>query len=360
MPHLIDTQYREEFLGAKVGDTISIRRRFVPTVSEYNGSTITVQDLTETSVPFQLEKHFDCSFKITSKQRTLSLEDLSKQVIAPAVLAMAEKIDNYICGKLTDIPGAAGPSSSAPGDLIDDLASMALVEESANNLRFPNAPRYMVVSPRQKATLMGVDSFVEVDKSGTSDALRKALIRQTMGFDIYMSQNVPTTTFTSGTQTAAVVNGALSAGATSIACDGGAVATGTLKEGDILDLAGYGPVTVAANVTFSGSAATVTIKEPLRTGVADNTVVTVYDGGGNTRACHGAIFHPSAMALVSVPLEPAMSVSSETIVDDLTKMAIRVTTDWDRDTKADVMSLDVLIGAKVIDGRLCRQIIGNV
>lgn len=354
--------------GSKVGDRIRIRRRSQGVVDEYNGVAITIRDIQETSIDLILEKHFDASIRITDRQRTLDLKDFSEQVLAPRIVEMGEKIDTYALTKLADLPNVVGVGENivlqgTPGALPNSIGTFALVEKSLNDLKVPANPRVQVVSPKYKATLLGVTSFVEVEHAGDSDALRQARLNKLMGIDTFMGQNVPTASFTSGTQTAGVVNvggGALK-GATSIAYDGGAVAAGTLKVGDIVNIAGYGNVVVSTANTAVANAGILAIKEPLRSDVADNATFTVYDGGGNARTMQGAAFHPDAFAFVSVPLEKSMAaVFSENIPLPESGISLRATYDYDRDLKADVLSIDILVGAVMVDGRLGGQIIENV
>lgn len=347
----------------KVGDRVRIRRRSQGVVDEYNGTSITIRDVQETNTTLILEKHFDASIKITDKERTLNIVDFSEQVLAPRMVEMGERIDSYALGKLKDIPNPAGPSEAAPAALPASIGDMANVEKTINDLKVPTVPRYQVASTTYKATLLGVTSFVEVDKSGASDALRAAEIGRIMSFDTFMGQNVDTATFTSGTQTTMVVDGSgspIAKGATTIPYDGAGVAAGTLLVGDIVNIAGYGNVVIATADTAVTSAGSIIIKEPLREDVADNAAAVNYDGGGNTRAQHGAVFHPDCFAFVTAPLDLPVSAEAAYIQDEATGLSIRAVYDYDRDAKADVLSLDILVGALMADGRLGAQIILNV
>ena len=367
VPLLTSRRYQAEFSqnGQKVGDTINIRRRVKGVVQEFNGSNGNNQtDIVESQIPMTLERHFDAGIAVSAKDYTLELETFSEQIIAPYITEMAEKIDTYGLSKLLHIPNVAGPSESAPAALPNSIAAMALVDKTANDLKFPNTPRYQIISPEYKATLLGVDSFVEVDKSGADNALRQAQFNRIMGFNSFMGQNVPTATHTSGTQTTFVTNGTTAVGATSLVVDGAAVAAGTLVGGDIVNIAGYGNVTVgAAGVTFAANAATIPLQEPIRnTGagavaIADGAACVTYDGGGNDRQCHGAIFHPDAMAFASVPLALPQSVPAEYIQDPATGLGMRVVYDYDRATKSDVINLDFLCGMVISDPRLAAQIV---
>jgi len=365
--------------GAKVGETIRIRRRSTGVVDEYNGSTVTVRDIQETSMPLTLEKHFDATIKITDRERTMSLVDFSEQVLAPRMVQMGEKIDQYGLTKLFRVPNCAGPSEfgSGPGTIPTTIGDWALCDKTLNDLKVPLNPRVGIVSTTQKAVILGQDAFVGVDKSGDDSALRAARVGPIMNFDLYMGQNVDITTFTSGTMTGALTNSAsLVKGTTSIPYDTASGAAHTLKVGDIVriflsgssgayqDCVVSGPggsgVIGAVAVTSSGSAGTFTIHEPLREDVADNATITVYDGGGNTRQNHGCLFHPDAFAFVAVPLDLPVGTPAAYIQDPASNLSMRAVFDYDRNLKSDVLSLDILCGAEMVDGRLAAQIIKNI
>jgi hypothetical protein len=349
--------------GSKRGDTIRLRRRSQGVVDEYTGSSITIRDIDESSIDLILEKHFDASIRITDRERTLDIVDFSEQVLAPRMIEMGERIDSYGLEKLVHLPNVAGPSETAPAALPASIGDMALVEKTLNDLKVPSRPRYQIVSTEYKAVILSVPSFVEVDKSGVDNALRMAEIGPIMGLSSFMAQNVDTSTHTTGTQVTAVVDGGgnpLAAGTTVIPYDGASGATDTFLTDDILTIAGYGNVVVAADETASGNAGTITIKEPLREAVADDAGITVYDGGGNTRANHGAVFHPDAFAFVSVPLDLPTGAEAAYMQDPATGLSIRAVYDYDRDLKADVLSLDILVGAAMVDGRLGAQVVKNI
>lgn len=349
--------------GSKVGDTIRIRRRSQGVVDVYTGASVTVRDITETSINLVLERHFDATIRITDRERTLDLVDFSEQVLAPRMVEMGEQIDSYGLGKLKHIPNVAGPSESAPAALPASIADMALVEKTLNDQKVPMSPRFQIASSQYKSVLMGVEPFVKVNESGRDDALRRAMIGPIMGFDTFMAQNVDTATHTSGTEVSAVVDGSgspIAAGATAIPYDGASLAAGTFLIDDIVSIAGYGNVVLAANTTSVANAGTLTIREPTREAIADNSAITVYDGGGNTRANHGAVFHPDSLAFVAVPLDLPQGAEAAFVQDPASGLALRTVFDYDRDLKSDVLSIDILVGSAMVDGRLGAQIVLNI
>lgn len=353
---LFDRQYQAEFSGnEKVGSTISIRRRDRGVVVEYNGTTVTPTDVVETPITLVLEKHFDATIKVTSVDMTLNLQDFSNQVLAPYVLEIAEVVDAYSLTKLADLPNVAGPSETTLSTLPDSIADMAMIDRRLNTLKVPTRGRVQIASPEYKESLLGVTSFVEADKSGSTVALREASLGRIMGFDTFMDQNTPTALHTSGTATAGTLSADALKGASIIAVTGMGNAT-TLKASDILNLATYGGVVVAADITLNASGqGNVTIREPLRQLVASGSAVTPY-AGTDTWTLHGAAFHPRAFAFASVPLALPRGAAAAANMQDR-GLSIRVVYDYDRNLKSDVISLDVLVGARMVDGRLGAQIL---
>lgn len=362
---LFDRRYDGIFTGEeKVGDTVRIRRRQDGTVQEFS-STITKTDIVETSINLTLEKHFDTSFEVTSKQLTLDINDFSEQVLAPRIIALAEKVDAYCMSKLWDIPNVAmvgsyaGTNADVPDNLPNSIANLAQVRKTLNLQKVPLTNRLQICSPDYEASLLSVDSFMAADKRGDGgSALESASLGRVMGMDYFMDQNVDASTFTSGTFTTGAVNGTPAAGATTIAVDGAVGATDTLKVGDILRIAGYGNVVVGANVTFVANAGTITLKEPLTAAIADNAVVAKFGASAETYQRHGAAFHPRAFAFVSAPL--VIPPEAEGTMISYEGLSIRAIRDYDISSKKSIMSLDVLVGAALVDPRFAAQIIVDV
>ena len=375
--------------GSKVGDTVLIRRRGRGVVTEYDGSTQpTVQDINETSIPVKLEKHFDATIRITDRERTLSLVDFSEQVLAPRMIEMGEKIDQYGLSKLVHLPNVAGPAefgiATAAVSVPTTIADWASCDKTLNDLKVPLNPRVGIISTTQKATILSQDAFVGVDKSGDDSALRAARVGPVMNFDLYMGQNVDTSTFTSGGATAGgtiVGSGTpsiVAAGSVAIPFTAAApVTTGKHFVGDIIriffagstgeyqDCVVRGPngneARGADAVTFNASGAgTVYIQEPLRQNIANGASISLYRANGKTRKNHGALFHPDAFAFVAVPLDLPVGTPASYVSDPSSNLSMRAVFTYDRAFKGDILSLDCLVGAAMVDGRLGAQIVQHL
>ena len=360
---LFDNRYEANFTGEeKIGDTVRIRRRDEGEVQEFT-TTIQKDTIQETNVSLTLEKHFDASFEVTTKQLTLDIQDFSEQILAPRMIRLAEAVDAYALTKLHLLPNVArvntpysGASGNIPSTLPNSIAALAEARQTLNEQRVPLTGRFQIASPTYETTLLSVGDFMTADKRGDGgSALEAASLGRVMGLDTFMAQQVHDTTFTSGTFTDGDINGVHAVGATVLNLDGTNTATASLVAGDLLFIAGYGNVTVAAPATAAGSAVTVQIFEPLSKAVADNASVTKFGGSGSTFQRHGAIFHPRAFAFASVPL--VIPPEAEGTMVSFEGLSIRAIRDYDINTKRSVMSLDVLVGATLVDGNLGAQVI---
>lgn len=326
------------FLGAKVGDTITIRRPATFTVNEFT-SSISPQGIVEQSVPLVLEKHFDISVELTSKQLTLNLTDFSAQVVSPAMVSMGEQIDSYLYSKYTEINEIAGDGT------LNSVADLAEVDRKLMTQKVPMSGRVGFLSPLTKARFLGIDSLNRLDARGTAGltALQEASMGRVMGIDWYGAQSVAA--HVAGVPGGSPVGtGTLGSTTVTVASGGNA---GTYRAGDIITFANHTQTyAVVGNVTLNGSGAgTLTISPALTTAVTSQAITL--------QASHPAniVGHPRGISLASVPLELPMEPGGAAVMD-YNGINIRVVYKYDITSKKNIISFDCLVGAKVTDPRL--------
>ncbi len=191
MSKIVYRDYENEFVSG-VGDTINIRKPATFEAKEFDGN-IVIQDANEGTVPVKLDKHYDVSFAVTSKEMTLDIEDFSKQLLVPAMQAFNDKIDSDLIAlhsKITNTVDMTG-DTFAPVDLIK--ARKHIVNAAA-----PSTNRYAVIGTEAEADLLGTDLFVSAEKVGDQGtALREASLGRKFGLDIFTDQNIKkNTTYT--------------------------------------------------------------------------------------------------------------------------------------------------------------------
>ncbi|MBW1639236.1 hypothetical protein G3H63_09145 [Microbacterium resistens] len=185
---LVHRDYDSEFVGA-VGDTITIREPAVFEAQEFDPvNGITIQDATENGIPVKLNHHADTSFAISSKQRTLELEDFRTQLLNPAMESISQKIDRDILGFRNDITTEVGTSAGSLWSQPEALIQ-AGVELDVNSV--PLTDRRVIVGPRTKGEWLKNDILKRADQSGSTAGLRQANFGGDLfGFTGYMSQNI--------------------------------------------------------------------------------------------------------------------------------------------------------------------------
>jgi hypothetical protein len=185
MAQLVHRDYSSEFAGA-VGDTISIKKPASFVAKEFE-SEIELQDATEDSIDVKLDKFLDVSFKVTSKEMTLDIDDFSQQLLIPAMQAFADKIDKYLLGLASGVTNSVSytiGSGTARNTIVD--ARKFLTDNAV-----PLTNRNFVFGGNMEADLLKTDLFTSAEKVGDEGtALREASLGRKFGLDMYTDQNV--------------------------------------------------------------------------------------------------------------------------------------------------------------------------
>jgi len=182
-PALTYKDYSGEFQAK--GDTIQVRKPAKFTANEFEG-TISTQDTTEGSVLVTLDKIADVSTVLTSKEMSLNIEDFTAQILQPAMMAIAEKINRDGLALYKDITNTTGTAGTTPSTLAD-IAGAAKV---LNQNKAPMEGRAAVWDAEALAAFQVLDPVVHAEKSGSTAALREGSIGRLLGIDNYMSQAV--------------------------------------------------------------------------------------------------------------------------------------------------------------------------
>lgn len=331
------------FLGAKAGDTITIRRPATFDVNEFT-STIVSQDVNESSVPLTLEKHLDISVGLTTRQMTLSLNDFSEQVVAPAMVNMAEAIDSYIYGKYNEINNAEGDG------VLSTVGDLAGVDRKLMEQKVPMTGRVGFVGPLTKQRFLSIEGLNRLDARGEEGraALRDASMGRVMGIDWYGAQGVKTHAVGTpgGTPTGTALAGGPTATTSTVAVAAGGN-VGTYKKGDIVTFANHATqYVVTADVTLNASGVGSIVVSPALTTAVSGAAITL-----RAASFGNIVGNPRGLSFVSVPLEQPLEAMGAASMS-YNGINIRVVYGYDISTKKNTISFDCLIGAKVTDPRM--------
>lgn len=230
----LDVQYDDQYAvaGAKIGDTLRIR---LP--NDYvlrTGPAASVQDTAEQSTTMTVATQQGVDMSFTSKDLTMSLDDFSRRILAPAVNTTAGGVALSIMagadGGVSNYVANTDGSGNIIAPTIDTILSARaiLAENSA-----PGMARKFVLGPRSMAHATSTLSGLFNPSQSIGEQYRSGEVKNALGFDWYEDQTVlaHTTGAYSGTLS---VNGA---GQTGTAITTNAIAGG-LSQGDIITFAG--------------------------------------------------------------------------------------------------------------------------
>lgn len=186
LAQLVWRDFDSDFAG-KQGNSINIRKPAVFTAEEFDRSKgVTTQTITEDDVPLTLDTIANVTVAVTDEEMTLDIADFSSQILAPAMEAVAQKVDADLAEALADNASEAGQVTSGSGETAN--AALREAREKLTRNKYPSANRYAVVSPEGTSELLSDKLLVAVDQSGASAALREANVGRVFGIDTYESQ----------------------------------------------------------------------------------------------------------------------------------------------------------------------------
>jgi len=378
--------YREDFAlrpnGYKPGESISIR---VPTnFTVRTNATMAPQDVIEGKRTLTLDRRVGVDFEFTSQELTLSISELSERVIRPAMVQIANKIDQ----DLHDLYKRVNNWVGTPGQTVNSFSDFALAPERLDMLAVPRDSRVGVLSPRDHWGLVGSQTTL-FNNSINQEAFRRGETGNVAGVNLFMSQNVATHTtgnfatsgLTVGTGTYASYSAVKDTLIASITINGTANGQ-TLKAGDVFTIADVfdvNPVTrarlphlkqftVVNDVTITGTSVTFDYYPAAINSGAFKTVdgptnnmngkAVTFLGAPNTNYPQNLVFHPNAFALVMVPMEAppgAVDVARRTYKGT----SVRVIPVYDGTNDKSAWRLDVLYGVLAVDPRLAVRLSGS-
>jgi len=255
----IDTQYDDQFAitGAKIGQSLRIRLPNDYTVR--TGPVAQIQDTTETNTTLTLatQKGVDVSFN--SAERTMSLDDYSKRILAPAVNnlvgAVAADVMSGVEGGVSNLVG----NFDSAGNLLRPTLDTWLQAKALLSLRSaPTDNRKFILDPVSMARTVQNLSGLLNPATEISEQYRKGEVYNAIGFDWFEDQTV--LKHTTGTWSGTTVNGAGQTGNSINVTIGSSVPA----VGDIITFAGVNAVNRITKVT---------------TGSLQQFVITSYAGG---------------------------------------------------------------------------------
>lgn len=345
----VTSEFSTRANGWKVGDVVSFRTHGEYVVNEFSGS-IATQSIRTSTRPLTIEKHFDISVELTTKELALDLDGLSEQVLRPSMYSLAEKCDTYLGTKIVQ-----GAGLYVSDDLLGSAADIALARKAAILQQLqPN--RYNLIDLDLEAKLLGQTWFNQSQTRGAAgeNTLATGQMGRVMGMDWFSSIAFPTNLVghACGAGTALVNNGAggntnNQIGVKVLTIDGGSA--GLFNAGDRLHIAGCRrPVIVETTTAALTGVTSVALVDPITEVIADNSAITVV-GSGQSIVYHGAIFDDKclgvAFPMLDLPASETAGIASANGIN------VRIVRSYDINTKKTTLSMDFMVGAFMLDPR---------
>lgn len=323
----VNRDYDDAFAkeGAKIGDTLRIRKP--PKYTVRTGRVMAAQNATETyvSLPVSTQKGVDMDF--TSAEFTMSIDNFSTRFLKPAMSVLASTVDYDALAMTLKVANSVGAPGTTPATyLVWGQANQKLDEFLAPR----DGNRTAVLSPAAMAST--VDGLKGLFQAGDAiaDQYRSGVMTRAIDLKWAMDQNIRNATMGTRDGTTILITGAVATGATQIAVDYtvGTSASATVTAGEVLTIGSVFAVNdetkqsytflkqfVVKTTTTAASSQWLTLPiEPTIYGSAsgglqnvsalpaDNAVVTFYGTTSSTVYPQNLIFHKDAFTFATADL----------------------------------------------------------
>lgn len=361
--------YQDKFDNT-TGGTIRIRKptRYEPRI----GQNISVQSINEQYTSITVGDMVGVDVEVTSTELALQLDDFNREIIRPAMVTLANKIDSLLYDTTVEISNFVGVAGTAPNSF--SIASDA--ESRLDSFGVPQgADRFMMLKSFDAGS-MRTALYNTFNENFNKDIIMNGSMGNLSGFDVYSTQNIIRPSRGSATLGTPAVNGPNQSGF-SLIVDGFA-ANAQVKTGALFTIAGVnslnptsktdtgqlaqfvvtadaqangsGEVTLSTSVNQQG----VTVTGPYRNVTnlpADNALLTF-------QATHtkNLAYHREAFALVTVKLPEMASGESayqKNMMDPKAKINIRMTRQYQISNDQYVIRFDVLPAVKCFPQYAC-------
>ena len=158
------------------------------TNSKTAGNPVTLQNPSSSSVQVTLNTHEEVSFVVEDPAAAQAA--MGNGVVdvhtRQAAVALAEKIESDVSGLYSGFSSIVGTPGTAAS-----RTSLLAIRQQLNDNRAPMAGRFVTVGPAGEVDLLGDSNLESYFANSQPAAVREGSIGRAYGFDIYMSQLVP-------------------------------------------------------------------------------------------------------------------------------------------------------------------------
>ena len=326
--------------GAKIGDTLRIRKP--PKYTVRTGRVMSAQNATETSVSLPVTNQKGVDLDFTSAEFTMSIDKFSDRFLRPSMTVLASVIDNDALSMTLDVANSVGTPGTTPATYLVWANANAKLD---NALAPRDGNRTAILDPNaMAATVDGLKGLFEAGDA-IADQYRSGVMKRAIDLKWAIDQNVRT--LTTGTHYGTCsVTGTTATGATTLAIDWtGGTATDTFTKGEVFTIGSVFDVndetkatltnlkqfTITSNTTGATSQALTlpispTIYGPTSAGLqnvsalpANNAAITFFGTTSATVYPQNLVFHKDAFtfATADLKLPTSQQMASRKVMDGI-------------------------------------------
>ncbi len=376
---MVHADYSDEFQN--VGSTVNIRRPAQYTVQRDNlDITSGIQDIEQATIPVTLDKTATIAIKLTAKERTLSFDRFSEDILKPAMVQLKDEIEQHIASLYPRFYHFLGTPGTVPSTFLALGGVGAVMTDQAVPFSGRIALHGTDASLALADGLKGV--FVQ---DMASPALKEASIGKYANFDNYQWVHAPThtvgplggTPLVNGGAQAVTYAASKQTWSQTFVTDGWTAAAALrVNAGDVFtvpNVFAVNPVskqstgrlqtfTILSNASSDGAGnLTMTISPPIITSgafqtvtaaPADNAALTIKTGTAGTGYKQSVLMNKNAITLVTRALDIPQGQGLRTTTKSGNRVTVSCSEFMDGKTLEQTMRFDMLYQATVIDPRL--------
>ena len=364
----VDRQYDDSFAktGAKTGSTLRVRNPNKYTRRQ-GSRVMDVQDQNESTQTITLATQDGVDMRFNSAELTLSIDELSRRYIEPAITTLVAGIEADFLAYCTKA------TYNVAGSAVTTLDPMLKARAKLNQGLAPKGDRYVQLDSLTSASLVnGVTGYFN-PSNAISEQYREGMIARTAMADFYENEKV--WTMTNGSDVACTLDTyTVIEGDTDLSVT--AFATPTV--GMVFTIAGVYDVNpetkqVYGNlkqftVTAGSTASSINISPPIyssASGALQNvsampttTAALTFVGGASTAYVQPLMYHKEAFQFVTADL-PIMDDAAKCVRRTQDGLSLRVWQASDIRNDELLMRIDILYGMAALRPEWASRIIGS-
>lgn len=361
--------YQDKFNNT-TGSTIRIRK---PTRYESRtGQNISVQSINEQYTNITVGEMVGVDVEVTSTELALQLDDFNREVLNPAMVTLANKIDSLLYGTTVGISNFVGTAGTSPNSF--SIASDA--ESRLDSFGVPQGKDRFMMLKSFDAGSMRTALYNTFNENFNKDIIMNGSMGNLSGFDCYSTQNIIRPSRGSASLGTPAINNGNQSG-TSLILDG-LTASVQIKQGALFTIAGVNSLNPTSRTDTGQLAQFVVTADAQADGSGNVTLTISVNDQGITdtgpyrnvsqlppdnalvtfQATHtkNLAYHREAFALVTVKLPELANGESayqRNMMDPKSKINIRMTRQYQIANDQYVLRFDVLPAVKCFPQYAC-------